>query len=55
MKPRWRWWLFCIGLDLWFRFGWEWSRRLFGWATLIDWLAVADDDPILSSTGEAPF
>jgi hypothetical protein len=54
-RPLWRWALFCVGLDLWFRFGWEWARRLFGWCVLRSWVAVADDDPILIEEGEAPF
>lgn len=37
-RPLWRWWLFCLSLDLFFRFRWEWAGQLMGWSVLPEWL-----------------
>lgn len=37
MKPRWRWLLWCIGMELSWRFNWKWAGNLMVWASLPEW------------------
>lgn len=43
MRPRWRWWLFCVALWLHFRTEWQWPARLMGWCAPPDWLANREE------------
>lgn len=43
MTPRWRWWLFCAALHLYFAVDWDWPRRLMGWCVLPEWLASPEE------------
>lgn len=42
-RPLWRWWLFCLSLDLSFRFGWEWAARVMNWSVLPEWLGMEEE------------
>lgn len=53
-RPLWRWWLFSVGLSLWFRFSWRWALNLVGWCVLPEWLSDSELDAI-AAYGEAPF
>jgi hypothetical protein len=37
MTPRWRWWLFCASLSVFWNTNWRWTRRLMGWSVLPEW------------------
>ena len=43
-SPRWRWWVACIALDLWFRFGWRWALDLWGRCIRREWLGYSRDE-----------
>jgi len=55
-RPLWRWWLFCLALDLWWRTRWGWASDLFAWCVLPEWLGVVDGkDTATTGDGEAPW
>lgn len=54
--PRWRWFFFCLCLDLSWRTGWRWSGRLMSWCVLPEWVGVVDgQDSASTGDGEAPW
>ena len=42
-RPLWRWWLFCLALDLCFRTDWGWPGRLLSWSVLPEWVASPEE------------
>jgi hypothetical protein len=56
-RPRWRWWLFCGALELFFRTnrrGWKWPGDLMAWAALPEWFGWEPGDAA-GTNGEVPF
>lgn len=56
MKPRWRWWLFCLALEAWWLWKWEWLSDLFAWCVTPEWLGVEPgDEKFWNDNEEVPF
>lgn len=53
-RPLWRWLLFCVALDLSWRFKWPWLAHVYSWSVLPEWLGDPDEFESIDST-EAPF
>lgn len=58
-RPLWRWWLFCVALDLWWRTGcrWNWLADLYSWCVLPEWLGDVCEihDGLVLEADNAPF
>lgn len=43
-RPLWRWWLFCVLLEMERRAQWEWLREAWVWCILPEWHGVSQQD-----------
>lgn len=50
-RPLWRWWLYCVALDVWWRTWWPWAARLCDWCVLPEWLG----DGVMRGEEDAPW